>query len=98
MIQFGHNDVGSLNTGRARGSLPGVGDDARDVVMEADGRHEVVHSFGWYLRKYVADARARGATPILCSLVPRDNWKDGRVVRSTDDYVAWTQAGSAARW
>jgi beta-galactosidase len=91
LIQFGHNDVGSLNTGRARGSLPGVGDDTKTVVMESTGRSEVVHSFGWYLRKYVADAKAKGVTPILCSLVPRDNWKDGRIIRSTGDFVAWTR-------
>jgi beta-galactosidase len=96
LIQFGHNDGGSLNAGRARGSLPGIADDTRDVVMEASGRHELVHSFGWYLRKYVADIRAVGATPILCSLVPRNNWKDGRVIRSTDDYAVWTRAVSKA--
>ena len=96
LIQFGHNDVGSLNTGRARGSLPGVGDDTKDVVIAASGRTEVVHTFGWYLRKYVAEARAQGVTPILCSLVPRNNWQDGRVIRSADDYVAWTRAVAEA--
>ena len=91
LIQFGHNDAGSLNTGRARGTLPGIGEDTKSVVMEATGETEVVRSFGWYLRKYVADARAKGATPILCSLVPRNNWQDGRVIRATNDYVAWTR-------
>jgi beta-galactosidase len=92
LIQFGHNDVGSLNTGRARGSLPGLGEETKDVVMEATGRTETVHTFGWYLRKYVADARAKGATPILCSLVPRNNWTEGRVNRATADYASWTRA------
>jgi beta-galactosidase len=92
LIQFGHNDVGSLNTGRARGSLLGVGEETKDVVMETTGKTETVHAFGWYLRKYVADARAKGATPILCSLVPRDNWTAGRVDRATADYGAWTRA------
>ncbi len=96
LIQFGHNDVGSLNAGRARGSLPGVGDDSQEVAMAPSGRIEVVHTFGWYLRKYIADARAKGATPILCSLVPRNNWKDGRVIRSADDYAAWTRAVAEA--
>ena len=92
LIQFGHNDASSLNTGRARGSLPGNGDETKDVVMEATGRTETVHAFGWYLRQYVAAAKAKGVTPILCSLVPRNIWKDGRVARSTDDFVAWTRA------
>jgi len=64
--------------------------------MEATGKTETVRTFGWYLRKYVADARAKGANPILCSLVPRNNWRDGRVVRQTDDYVAWTRAVAEA--
>jgi lysophospholipase L1-like esterase len=96
LIQFGHNDVGSLNTGRARGSLPGVGEETKDVRMEATGGTETVHTFGWYLRKYLADARAKGVTPILCSLVPRNNWQDGHVIRSADDYAGWTRSVAEA--
>jgi beta-galactosidase len=96
LIQFGHNDVGSLNTGRARGSLPGVGEETKDVLMEATGRTETVHSFGWYLRRYLADARAKGVTPILCSLVPRNNWQDGHVIRSAEDYAGWTRTVAEA--
>lgn len=52
---------------------------------------ETVHTFGWYLRKYVADTRAKGATPILCSLVPRKIWVDGKIRRNTSTYRGWTQ-------
>ena len=40
LVQFGHNDAGSLNTGRARGTLPGVGDESEWVTIEpaGDGR------------------------------------------------------------
>jgi beta-galactosidase len=92
LIQFGHNDAGSLDTGRARGSLPGIGSDTRDVVLAATGGTERVGSFGSYLHRYVAEAKAKGATPILCSLVPRSNWSEGRILRATDDFVAWTRA------
>jgi beta-galactosidase len=91
LIQFGHNDASSLDSGRERGTIPGVGDDAKAVVLSSSGKAETVHTFGWYLRKYVADTKAKGAFPVLCSLVPRDNWTDGRVDRSTDTYVAWTK-------
>jgi len=47
------------------------------------------HSFGWYLRKFIADAKARGATPIVCSLIPRKNWRDGKIVRNSEDYGKW---------
>lgn len=90
LIQFGHNDGGELfRTTRPRASLPGVAEDTQDGVVELTGRSETVHTFGWYLRKYVSDARARQATPIVCSLVPRDAWKDGKIVR--DDRAAWAR-------
>jgi rhamnogalacturonan acetylesterase len=90
IIQFGHNDPGELfRTTRPRGSLPGVGDETREGVVALTNRFEVIRTFGWYLRQYVADARARGASPILCSLVPRKIWKEDRIVR--DPHAAWTR-------
>ena len=94
LIQFGHNDGGELfETARPRASLPGTGDETREGTVALTGQIEVVRTFGWYLKKYAADAKARGATPIVCSLVPRRIWKDGKIVR--DDRAAW--ARSAAR-
>jgi lysophospholipase L1-like esterase len=75
-----------------RGSLPGVGEETLDVENPRTHEHETVHTFGWYMRKYVADARAKGATPILCSLVPRKLWLDGHVMRNTSTYRGWTKA------
>ena len=95
LIQFGHNDGGELfSSTRPRASLPGVGDDTRDGVVEMTGQFEVVRTFGWYLQRYVSDARARGATPIVCSLVPRRIWKDGRIVR--DERADWARSAAAA--
>jgi len=89
IIQFGHNDPGELfKTTRPRGSLPGIGDETREGVVGLTNSFEVIRTFGWYLRQYVTDARARGATPILCSLVPRSIWKDGQIVR--DEHAMWT--------
>jgi hypothetical protein len=27
----------------------------------------------------------------MCSLIPRDNWKDGKVIRSADSYALWAK-------
>jgi len=70
----------------SRGSLPGVGEETLEVENQFTHQTELVHTFGWYLRKYVADVRAKGATPILCSLVPRKIWVDGHIRRNTDTY------------
>ena len=93
LIQFGHNDAGPLDdTARARGSLPGTSDETKEIENPIQKRHETVHTFGWYLDQYVKDVRAKGATPILCSLVPRKTWVDGKIRRQTDTYRGWTQA------
>ncbi len=91
LIQFGHNDGGALNdTSRARGTIKGIGEEAEEIDNLITKKHEVVHSYGWYLRKYVANAKAKGATPILCSPVPRKIWKEGKIAR--DQYGAWAAA------
>jgi lysophospholipase L1-like esterase len=84
--------TGAPHGPNTRGSLPGTGDQTLEVQNQFTQQIELVHSFGWYLRKYVADVRAKGATPILCSLVPRKIWVDGHIRRSTDTYRGWTQA------
>ena len=80
IIQFGHNDQGRIgdpaNKGRADGK--GIGDETVEDT-KADGSKELVHTFGWYMAKYVTDAKAKGATVILCSPIPhKQRWETGR--------------------
>ena len=74
LMQFGHNDGGPLaGDNRERGSIRGVDDETKDVTLTLGAnkdKKETVHTFGWYMKKYIADARAKDATPILCSWVP----------------------------
>ena len=95
LMQFGHNDGGPLDDGRARASLKGNGDESRVVTNKVSGKVETVRSYGWYLRHYISDAKAKGATPIVLSLVPRKIWRDGKIVRASGDYAKW--AAEAAR-
>lgn len=92
LMQFGHNDGGSLNTGRARGTLKGKGEETEEVIMERDSSLEVVHSFGWYMRKYVTETNNAGGIPIVLSPVPRNRWnEDGKVYRASEDYGKWAR-------
>jgi lysophospholipase L1-like esterase len=88
LLQLGHNDGGPLDTGRARGSLPGLGEDTKDIALP-DGKTETVHTYGWYMRRFIAGTRAHGATPILLSLTVRNIWKDGRIERGSGRYSEW---------
>ena len=90
IMQFGHNDNGPLDdASRARGTIKGTGEETQEIDNPITKKHEVVHSYGWYLRKYVTDARAKGATPTICSLVPRKIWKNGKIARNSEDYGKW---------
>jgi lysophospholipase L1-like esterase len=80
LLQMGHNDGGNLDGPKARGSLKGLGNETKDVTL-LDGHTETVHTYGWYMRKYIADTRAKRATPILLSLTIRNIWKDGKIER-----------------
>ena len=92
LMQFGHNDGGQMFNGtRPRASIKGNSDETVDGVLEATGNAETVHSYGWYLRRYIADTKARGATPIVLSLIPRDRWENDRVIRSAADYALWAR-------
>ncbi|MEO7190865.1 MAG: rhamnogalacturonan acetylesterase [Vicinamibacterales bacterium] len=102
VMQFGHNDEGALNDEppgplRARGTLVGIGGETREIDNVMTKQHEVVHTYGWYLRRFIADARARGATPIVCSLIPRKIWMlDGTIKRNQADYAGWAAAVATA--
>lgn len=75
--QIKKGDFVILQFGANSGELPGVGD-------EVQGDR---HSFGWYLKQIVQETRARGATPILCTLTPRK----GDITASTPNtHIEWT--------
>ncbi len=88
LIQFGHNDGGPIEEKPARGSLPGLGEESKEIT-KPDGTTETVHTFGWYMRKFVADIRSKGATPVILSLTVRNLWKDGKVERGSGQFSAW---------
>jgi lysophospholipase L1-like esterase len=98
IIQFGHNDAGALNQEppgstrplRARGTIPGLGTESQEIDNVLTGQRETVYSFGWYLRKMIADVRARSATPILLTLTKTNTWKDGRIPCAFESYRQWT--------
>jgi rhamnogalacturonan acetylesterase len=92
IMQFGHNDSGPLDdTARARGTIKGIGDESKEVYNPIMKKQEVVHTYGWYMRKYIQDAKARGAIAIVCSPIPRNDWKEAKVSRSADSYTKWAK-------
>jgi len=84
LLQMGHNDGGDLGGAKPRGTLKGIGDESQDVPQTTGpmaGKTETVHSYGWYLRKYIDEAKAKGVHPILLTVTIRNIWKDGHIER-----------------
>jgi lysophospholipase L1-like esterase len=94
LMQFGHNDTSAVNDPtRARGSIAGIGDDTEVIDNLMTGDHEVVHTYGWYLDRFVRDARGKGASVVVCSPVPRRIWEGTHIFRG-GDYAPWAKAAA----
>jgi rhamnogalacturonan acetylesterase len=91
LIQFGHNDGSYPDTSaRNRGTLKGTGEETIELEFR-DGRKETVHTYGWYIRQFVRNAKAKGAIPIVLSMIPRNIWKNGKVPRAAESFGKWAQ-------
>ena len=92
IFQFGHNDAGPVNdNSRARGTLRGVGEETQEIDNMLTKQHEVVHTYGWYMRQYARDTKAKGATAIICSPIPHKTWVNGKVARVAPTYGGWAR-------
>lgn len=89
-MQFGHNDGSEPDTTKAgrRGVLMGTGEETK-VLTWPDGKVETVHTYGWYIRKFVRETKAKGATPIVVSMIPRNQFKNGKVLRADQSFGKW---------
>ncbi|KAF9455320.1 SGNH hydrolase-type esterase domain-containing protein [Collybia nuda] len=65
VVEFGHNDGGSPSTSD-RASVVGEGTNTETVTL-ADGTVEVVQTWTTYMKWYIDEAKAKGATIIVSS-------------------------------
>jgi rhamnogalacturonan acetylesterase len=91
LVVFGHNEGSAPDTTKngRRGVLKGTGEETKELTLK-DGSIETVHTYGWYLRKFVNDAKAKGAIPFIASMIPRNEFREGKVMRATNDYGKWS--------
>ncbi|PJJ59917.1 rhamnogalacturonan acetylesterase [Hymenobacter chitinivorans] len=92
LMQFGHNEGSAPDTTKAgrRGVLPGTGEETKQLIWP-NGRPETVHTYGWYLRQFIRQAKAKGVTPLVASMIPRNQWQDGKVKRATQNFGGWAR-------
>lgn len=99
ILQFGHNDAKNSTNYPDRLTIVGNDDATQQIESPVTHQPETIHSYGWYMRQYVADAKAKGVNVIICSPPPRNLWTDGKIARGLDGYAGWakdaaTQSGA----
>jgi lysophospholipase L1-like esterase len=92
IMQFGHNDAGTpKGNGNELVAVPRRGfgrGAASQPATSAPAQMDMLHSFGWYMRKYVTDAGERGAAmSIICTPIPRNRWNESGTIAPD----AWDQ-------
>jgi len=91
ILQFGHNDAANSANYPDRTTLKGNSDETQQIESPVTHQPETIHSYGWYLRQDVQEAKAKGARVIICSPPPRNLWPNGKVLRGLDGYAGWAR-------
>ena len=94
-LELGHNDNGPIDSIRARSSYRPNGvlevkEDSISIYNKVTKRQETVYTFGGYTRRFINEIRAKGATPVLFTLTPRNDYeKDDpkRIQRKLTDFT-----------
>jgi lysophospholipase L1-like esterase len=87
LLQMGHNDSGDLGGAKPRGSLHSNGDETKEVPIDkptttgplAGMTTETVHSYGWYMRKMIDEARAKGVQTEILTTTIRNIWSGSHI-------------------
>ncbi len=93
IVQFAHNDTANSANYPDRATINSGGDET--VQIGVGDQRKIIRSYGAYLRQYAVDVKAKGATLVICSPVPRNQWVDGKIKRGFDGYARW--AAEAAK-
>lgn len=94
-LEFGHNDNGPIDSIRARSSYRPDGklevkEDSISIYNKVTRKQETVYTFGGYMRRFINEIRAKGATPILFTLTPRNDYEADnpkRIQRKLSDFT-----------
>lgn len=82
IMQFGTNSGGV--------ELRGIGEETQEIAGRG-GQPSTARTYGWFIRQFIAETRAKGATPVVCSLIPRRSFTpEGKAARPA--------AGTQADW
>ncbi len=93
-LELGHNDNGPIDEIRARSSYRpdgklSISEDSIIIFNKVTKKQDTVYTFGGYTRRFINEVRAKGATPVLFTLTPRNAYEaDGKTIqRKLSDFT-----------
>ncbi|KAI8937032.1 hypothetical protein NX059_006252 [Plenodomus lindquistii] len=90
IIEFGHNDGGSLSTtDNGRSVCPGTGSETCQSTY--NGQAVTVHTYNYYLTEAGKKLIAKGAKVIVASQTPNNPWETGSFVYSANRFVTYAK-------
>ncbi|KAE8381477.1 SGNH hydrolase-type esterase domain-containing protein [Aspergillus bertholletiae] len=89
VIEFGHNDGGSLSTDNGRTDCPGTGSETCETTY--NGQAETVLTFPAYLENAAKTFVAKGAKVLISSQTPNNVWETGEYVYSPSRFVEYAR-------
>ncbi|KAE8153157.1 SGNH hydrolase-type esterase domain-containing protein [Aspergillus avenaceus] len=89
VIEFGHNDGGSLSTDNGRTDCPGTGSETCET--EYDGVSETVLTFPAYIENAAQSFIDKGAKVLVSSQTPNNVWETGEYAYSASRFVEYAQ-------
>lgn len=93
VIEFGHNDGSSPNNNdNGRSACPGAGTE----TCISDKTGEVVYTFVFYVVQAAKALRAKGATVILSSQTPNNQWEGGVYNGGAPRFVGYQKTATTA--
>lgn len=87
VIEFGHNDGGSLDEDNGRTDCPGEGDETCETTY--DGVEETVLTFPAYLENAAATFVELGANVLISSQTPNNPWESGSFEYTASRFVEY---------
>lgn len=94
VIEFGHNDGGSLDEDNGRSDCPGEGDETCETNY--DGVDETVLTFPAYIENASAMFVELGANVLISSQTPNNPWESGSFEYTPSSFVGYAEIAAEA--
>ena len=96
VIEFGHNDGGSLSSGSDNGRTDCPGSGKETCPTTYNGQSETVLTFAAYIANAAKTLAEKGAHVVVSSQTPNNVWESGEYEYAASRFVSGAQRGAQA--